>query len=447
MARPKKNELVDLKRPHELTAGLIERLTCPADKDQVFLRDSKAPGLRVRVTSKGFKAFVFEAKLNGKTIRRTIGDVRAWSIDGPEGTRNARSEANRLRVTVDSGEDPRELERQAKEAAQSKDRARLEAEKHTLKHLLTHYCNFLETQGRVAHKDARSVFKLHVLEAWPGVSALPAAEVTGEQVADMMRSLLGADKRRTANKLRSYMRAAYQMGKEAKSNANVPLAFKAFNVLHNPAAETTPDAMANKSAKNPLLLPDMRTYWKSIKGLAGFRGAVLRLHLLTGAQRLEQLVRLKTSGIEDGAILLFDGKGRPGTPPREHLVPLIPPALEALKACGSTGEYALSTDKGNTPIAAETLSEWAAIAGSEITDFQTKRLRSGVETLLAKLNIPKDDRGRLQSHGIAGVQARHYDAHDYLDVKLRALVVLFNTLDAPDAPEASNVVQLHAAAG
>ena len=101
-----------------LTAGVIERLNCPPGKTQVFLRDTKAPGLRVRATAastknpRGLKAFVFEAKLNRQTIRRTIGDVRAWSIEA------ARTEANRLRVTLDAGTDPREVDR-AQEAAKS----------------------------------------------------------------------------------------------------------------------------------------------------------------------------------------------------------------------------------------------------------------------------------------------------------------------------------------
>ena len=114
MARPKKDAHIDLSEAQELTAGLIERLTCPAGKPQTFMRDTKAPGLRVRVTPasaknpKGVKAFVFEAKLNRQNIRRTIGDTRAWTIDA------ARTEANRLRVTLDVGTDPREVERQQK---------------------------------------------------------------------------------------------------------------------------------------------------------------------------------------------------------------------------------------------------------------------------------------------------------------------------------------------
>jgi len=109
MARPKNDAPIDLTVAHDLTAGLIERLTCPDDKQQVFMRDSKAPGLRVRATA-GAKSFVFEAKLNKQTIRRTIGNVKSWTIDA------ARTEANRLRVTLDAGDDPRELERQAKAA-------------------------------------------------------------------------------------------------------------------------------------------------------------------------------------------------------------------------------------------------------------------------------------------------------------------------------------------
>jgi integrase len=120
MARPKKNEAVDLAQAHDFTAGLIERLTCPEGKAQAFLRDSQSPGLRVRVTASGAKSYVFEAKLNRQNIRRTIGDVRAWSID------DARKEANRLRVTLDVGDDPRELERQKIAAQEAKKAAALE---------------------------------------------------------------------------------------------------------------------------------------------------------------------------------------------------------------------------------------------------------------------------------------------------------------------------------
>jgi integrase len=106
IGRPSKDAPVDLSDAQDLTAGLIERLRLPEGTYQAFLRDRKTPSLRVRITRSGAKAFVFEAKLARQTIRRTIGDVRSWTIE------QARAEANRLRVQLDGGNDPRELERQ-----------------------------------------------------------------------------------------------------------------------------------------------------------------------------------------------------------------------------------------------------------------------------------------------------------------------------------------------
>jgi len=139
--------------------------------------------------------------------------------------------------------------------------ARFEAEKHTLKNLLNDYCNHLEALGRTAHKDARSIFTLHVTEAWPKIAALPANQVTGEQIADMMRRVLELGKGRTANKLRSYVRAAYQTARAARTKASIPLRFKAYNVVANPAADTEPDESQNKADKNPLSADELRTYW------------------------------------------------------------------------------------------------------------------------------------------------------------------------------------------
>lgn len=60
----------------------------------------------MRLAAPAAYAYVFEAKLKRRTIRRIIRDVRAWSIEG------ARAEAHRLRVLLDGGIDPRQLDRQ-----------------------------------------------------------------------------------------------------------------------------------------------------------------------------------------------------------------------------------------------------------------------------------------------------------------------------------------------
>ncbi|MBA3774004.1 MAG: integrase family protein [Ramlibacter sp.] len=114
MARQSRTAEIDLSQPQELTVGLIERLRCPAGKTQAFLRDTDGNGLRVRVTANGAKAFVFEQKLDRQTIRKTIGDVTAWSIV------DAQKEARRLARLLDGDQDPRQLERQVKADATAK---------------------------------------------------------------------------------------------------------------------------------------------------------------------------------------------------------------------------------------------------------------------------------------------------------------------------------------
>jgi integrase len=159
---------------------------------------------------------------------------------------------------------------------------------------------------------------------------------------------------------------------------------------------------------------------------------MLRLHLLTGGQRIQQLARLRWDEVTDADITLRDTKGRPGQGPRAHRIPLIEGAKAALRTLGRNGEYVLSTTGGRKPVSAVTLTKWAAsIAGAEIADFQLKRVRSGVETLLAAHGISREIRGHLQSHGVSGVQARHYDGHDYMREKRDALSVLMRHLSRP----------------
>lgn len=106
------------------------------------------------------------------------------------------------------------------------------------------------------------------------------------------------------------------------------------------------------------------------------------------------------------------------------MLPLTKAAAVETRALSKTGEYAISTDGGGTHVSAMTLSNWAREVAKDIPGFQLKRVRSGVETALAAAGVSKEIRGQLQSHGLSGVQARHYDAHDYLREKLAALTTL-----------------------
>jgi len=109
-----------------LTAGRVTDFACPDDKAQAFLWDTETPTLALRVTPTKRKTYVFESRLNGSTIRVNIGTVADWPIE------KARTRAQALKMLIDAGTDPRELERQQqadKAAAIAAAAAQVEADK------------------------------------------------------------------------------------------------------------------------------------------------------------------------------------------------------------------------------------------------------------------------------------------------------------------------------
>ena len=354
----------------------------------------------------------------------------------------ARREAHRLRGLTEQGIDPRAGEALKRAADAS---AKLEAERvanFTFGALMVDYANELERQGKTSHAKVRGIFKLHLIEGAPKLAATPAALVTAEQVADLLRGLSEAGKERTAGKVRSYCRSAFEMARTSKLSLQVPVHFKSYGVQHNPAAETV--AIKLVPDKNPLMPVHLRQYWQAIEPLQGVRGAVLRLHLLTGGQRIEQLRQLIRSNVGEGAITLLDAKGRTGRGARLHTIPLLPAAREALNTllALNPGEFPLSVDGGASPVSAKAIADWAkdSAAGVDwlpadkpVGQFQAKRIRSGVETALASLRVSQETRGHLLSHGVTGVQAVSYDGHDYAPQKLEALETLHRFLTETSA--------------
>ena len=204
--------------------------------------------------------------------------------------------------------------------------------------------------------------------------------------------------------------------------------FKKFQVRSNPASETPAESDGNRDDKNPLSTRELQLYWDLIRPLTGLRGTALRLHLLTGAQRIEQLVRLLSANVTCERILIWDIKGCSAIP-RAHEVPLVGLASTLFSELDLKGKFALSSDGGKSAIANTTLSDWAVeVVNDKIPNFLLKRVRSGVETLLASRQVSKEYRGRQQSHGLGGVQDKHYDGYNYIIEKGQALLVLHNTL-------------------
>ena len=96
------------------TRTKIPTFVCPDGKRDAYYWDADTPGLGVRARPGGSRQYVFQARLHGKALRVTIGPVDAWAID------EARGEARRLRVMVDSGIHPNEQKREQAAVATAK---------------------------------------------------------------------------------------------------------------------------------------------------------------------------------------------------------------------------------------------------------------------------------------------------------------------------------------
>jgi hypothetical protein len=424
-----------------LTIERIKIFSCPPGKAQIFFWDKEVPRLAVRVTTAGVKSFVFEGKLDtgqkskktGKayesTIRWTIGKVDNWTTNETERKtiEDARKEARRLQALLDKGIDPREQE-QAQKAEKAAKKATIEAnQKYTLKALLETYTDHLDARGKAkSAKSARSVVKVHILETDPTLSVKPATSITSLDVAALIRQAREKGKERTSGILRSTISAAYNCGRRAPFDTELPSAFIKFNIVSNPV-DVIPTIAVN-AGNRTLTKDEIKLYMAALK--EDTIDLALKLGLFSGGQRMAELLRTEiTDWNEDTKTLrLLDPKGKRRTP-REHLLPLGPVAssivTELVKRAKAKDTKLLFPSKTNkTPIDVSMpgprVTEIATVIGGD--QFDLRDIRRTVETMLASLGVSRDIRAQLLSHGISGVQAQHYDRHDYIKEKHATLI-------------------------
>jgi integrase len=376
-------------------------------REPIGTYDPAAPPKSHRPTTRGYSV---QAALE-RARELAIADA-----DSPGGLRAARE---------------REAAAEVAEAA-----SRLARERFTLAALCTEYCDFLKAKEKSAWADARNIFDNHLVGAFPLVANKPANEVEKSEIVIAVRRLTEAGKMTTARKLRAYTRAAFACAMKADSDATLPAGFISYQVRVNPVEGTS--AIRTGADKNPLTADELRAYWRALIAEDSVRAAALRIHVLAGGQRVQQLLRLKApNDVAGSAMQLLDAKGR-RSEARVHLVPITQRIRGELGKLPAKG-FVFSTDSGKTPIHATSMSVWAReiAAAAGIENYQLKRVRSGIETLLAEAGVTPHLRGQLQSHGIGGVQAKHYDAYDYLLEKRDVLEQLERLLDAKPGPAKS----------
>ena len=391
------------------------------------------PGFGVRITTKGTASFVLNYYARGLERRATIG---AWGNTPRWSVAAARIEANKLRARILAGEDPVADERQARAVAEA---ARAN---HTLAALVAAYVADLRARGKVSAREVENLFSRAVEAPFPGIAALPIGAVTVEAILPALRKLTGDHKYRDAEKLATYLRAAFNTARDADTGGRSDPRTTVFNIRRNPLVglrvsrprmteEVT--RKARQEYSRTLTQPQLAAYWKRIAAQADGYGAMLRLHLLTGGQRREQLARIVRNDYDADAhtLTLWDGKGR-RSQAREHVIPLLDEAEVALLAmAGNSGPYLFTVSEGAqaaTPAmldhALTRVSVAMVDAGEVDRTITSGVIRRTADVLLGDHDISLAVRGQLQSHGLSNTPPEHDDPGAYLQHKREALETL-----------------------
>lgn len=344
-------------------------------------------------------------------------------------------------------------ERARKSQEEAQQRAQEEAQHATLGHLLNTYTTHLKQLGKSSAGDVKSILKKHVFDANSALALRKAADISVDEFVRLIGVVVDKGKGRTAGKVRSFLRAAYALAIRSKIDPAAPQAMRTFGIVVNPLASTAALSQFNRTRKRHLNALELGAFLKRLDGLSpGPKKDALELCLDLGGQRPTQLLRARETDVDlpGGTITLYDPKGA-RTQPRVHMLPLTPSTFEIVKrrldavqlareeakrngeadnllAAGSM--WLFSTDE-RTGMREETISELVknlseemVKAGEAREPFQLRDLRRTAETMLAKLGTGPNIRGEVQSHGLGGVQKRHYDQHDYLEEK-RAVLQLW----------------------
>jgi integrase len=405
MARPKKTDAPDLSERVNLTAGAIERLTCPTGKQQAFMRDSEAPGLRVRVTAAGAKSFVYEAKLNRQTIRRTIGDVKLWNIE------QARTEARRLAVVLDGGQDPREIERQ-QQAAQAADKAAAAAHAVTVGEAWAAYL-----EARRLHWGERH-YSAHFLLVKPGgvASNRAAGGVTAPGILHPLLALALRDL--TAPVIQTWAERETQTRPAAARLAwrclKAFLSWCAEQAEYAPVLPSTNPAKTKKAREalgragvkqDALLKEQLPAWFDAVRQLQNpVIAAYLQALLLTGA-RAGEVLALRWDDINTKWRGLTIRDKVEGT----RAIPLTPYVWHLLAALPRRNEFVFAStvaDGGRIVIPRNQHHDACAVAG--IDGLTIHGLRRSFKSLAEWLDIPAGVVAQIMGHKPSATAEKHY---------------------------------------
>ncbi|AXA94155.1 integrase family protein [Massilia sp. YMA4] len=391
----------------KFTSGRIDSFRCPDGTEQAFLWDSTAPGLGIRVTASGQKAYVFQSKFQNKTIRITIGSPSAWDLSA------AQAEARRLKVAVDAGIDPRvqKAELMAEQTAKHEASTRAEmpasiawdaylvarAPRWSARTLLDHQ-RLIAPGGKVKTRGRK---KGEGETTLPGVLVDVLARPLRDINSDFVRAWLHEESHRSTVAMNAFVRLRAFLNwcterAEYKAEVNVDAC----------ASRVAKDELPKSSAKDDCLQREqLKSWFDQVRSLPNkIVSAYLQALLLTGARR-EELAGLRWSDIDfRWNTLTIEDKVE-----STRTIPLTPYVASLLRSLPVSNEWVFSSTKSASGrIQEPRKAHNQALAAADIPHVSIHGLRRSFGTLTEWVECPTGVVAQIMGHKPSAIAEKHY---------------------------------------
>jgi integrase len=281
------------------------------------------PGFGVQVTPKGARTFFLFYRFGGKRCFYTLGRYPNQATIA-----EARQKARGALKLLAEGVDPRAHETQTKAAQATVEREA--ALRGSITQLFMAYTAHLDAKG--SHATARTVRTIFKHDIAPIVGETTKAQaVTPRHVKAVLHRIIARNALIKANRVRSYLSAAFAFGIE---HDNDPRNFKAdvlFDLERNPARDVPKPMKVEKPGERDLSTREIYALWHGLEQASLFRPVQLavKLCLATGGQRIGE--NLGATWAEfDCERMLWELPSWRTKNSKPHVVPLTPIAVELL---------------------------------------------------------------------------------------------------------------------
>jgi integrase len=302
---------------------------------------------------------------------------------------------------------------------------RREAATGTLDELFEWHIQRLKANGRMYWREVERGYKANIRPVVGGTTK--ARDVTEEGVVQILARLKDRDALVYANRVRSYLHAAFEAGRRHDLDPN-RLDTVRFYIAHNPVANVPRPQKNEKPCDRTLDRHEIRTLWRLlvVSRMSYATQSMIKLALLTG-QRIKEILGMRWDEIDmDQRIWILPNSRT--KPRREHTVPLTPTAMIIIKRMQrypDTDIYLFpKLGDRHAPMALSSVSRAInrlCSTTEALAKFTPRDIRRTVKTLMGDLGISKETRDRIQNHALNDVSTRHYDRYDYLKEKRTAL--------------------------